>query len=166
MNKFKAISTEFENDFGRIEINGIGEIYLGTSSMPELFGIESTEESLAEYFSKFKIEGEDRNFDWDKDFPKNWKLVEVEIKVIDKSSAFSFMEDYVNNLEEWEELSPSESAIVKSIVEVEEIEPFEIHTSFHVCESRYKIDDDIIRFIGAIGAKEEDYIFERLKNKK
>lgn len=165
MSKFKSIITEFDDDFGRIEFNGNGEIFLATSSMPELFGIDSTEESLADYFSKFKMEGEDRNFEWDKDLPKGWKLVEVEIKVVDKFDVSSFVENYINNLEEWEELTPQEAAIVESIVHNEEIEPFEINVSLHVSESKYKVDDDIIRFIGAIGDKRENYKLERLKNK-
>jgi hypothetical protein len=72
MSKFKTLRTQFEDDFGLIQFNGVGEVYLATSSTPTLFGIESNEDSLAEFFSKFRIEGEDRNFDWKKDFSL-WK---------------------------------------------------------------------------------------------
>lgn len=82
MSKFKTLRTQFDDDYGLIEFNESGEVYLATSYKPTLFGIESNEESLAEYFSKFRIEGEDRNFDWEKDLPEDWELVEVEIKEV------------------------------------------------------------------------------------
>lgn len=82
MSKFKTLRTQFEDDYGLIEFNGSGEVYLATSSKPTLFGIESSEESLAEFFSKFRIEGENRNFDWKKDLPEDWKLITVEIKKV------------------------------------------------------------------------------------
>lgn len=164
MNKFKTLRTQFENDYGLIQFNDSGEVYLATSSTPSLFGIESNEESLAEYFSKFRIEWENRNFDWKKDLPEDWRLVEVEIKIVEtKTKEESWFEKWVKNLEEWEELSPSEAAIVISIIETEEIEPFDVSNSIHVSESRYKIDDDIIRFIGADSGNKSDDIIERLK---
>ena len=166
MNKFKTLRTQFENDYGLIQFNDSGEVYLATSSTPSLFGIESTEESLAEYFSKFRIEGEDRNFDWKKDLPEDWELVEVEIKIVEtKTKEESWVEKWIKNMEEWEELSPSEAAIVKSIIRIEKIKPFDVSNSFHVSESRYKIDDDIIRFIGAIGEDNSGDIIEKLKKK-
>lgn len=82
MNKFKTLRTQFEGDYGLIQFNDSGEVYLVTSSKPNLFGIESSEESLAEFFSKFRIEGENRTFDWKKDLPEDWKLITVEIKEV------------------------------------------------------------------------------------
>jgi hypothetical protein len=83
MVKFKAIKTEYDDDFGIIDfIHSDKELVIATSAMPQLFGVESTEEFLAEHWSKYKIYGEDRNFDWEKDFPKEWSLVEVEIKIL------------------------------------------------------------------------------------
>lgn len=169
MSKFKVLKTEHEETFGVIEIitNGYGQscVMVCTSSKPHLFGIESTKEFLADYLSKYRIyrdeddeDQEERNFDWEKDIPKEWKLVEAEVKVVEEPKVD--LSEVVGS-EEWEELSDSESAIVKSIIEVEEIEPFDRSSSLHIWEDRYKIDDDTIRLIGAIGQKGSSV--ERLK---
>ncbi len=167
MNKFKTLKTSFEDDYGLIQFNGVGEVYLATSSTPTLFGIESNEDSLAEFFSKFRIEGEDRNFDWKKDLPKEWELVEVQINIVNteiEKKEKSWIEEWIENREEWEELSPSEAAVVISIIDIEKIEPFDVSFSLHLCETRYKIGDDIIRFIGE-GEDNSSDIIEKLKKK-
>jgi hypothetical protein len=89
MSRFKVFKTKYEKTFGVLEpfTNGYGEtsIMICTSSKPQLFGIDSDEESLKSYFSKYRIYGveEERKFDWDLDIPKDWKLVEAEIVIKD-----------------------------------------------------------------------------------
>lgn len=94
MSKFKVFKTSYEDDYGVLETitNGYGQkcVMVCTSSKPQLIGIDATEEFLAEYFSKYRIyiddedgEVEERNFDYQKDVPKDWELVEVEIKIIE-----------------------------------------------------------------------------------
>lgn len=164
MSRFKTIKTQFGDDFGLIKFNESGELYLATSSTPILFGIETSEELLAEYFSKFRLEWEDRNFDWEKDFPSYWELVEVELNIINTKK--SWIEEWIENREEWEELSLSEAATVISIIESDKLEPFDVSSSLHISESRYRVNDDIIRFIGAVSGNKSDDIIEKLKIKK
>lgn len=175
MSKFKTLRTQFEDDYGLIQFNFVDEVYLATSSTPILFGIESSEESLAEFFSKFRIEGEDRNFDWNKDIPEEWKLVTVEISEVEeikplnivsdyiKDMEDGIVSDYVKNMEQWEEMSESEQAIIKSIVEVEKIEPISTNSSFHIYEERYVVDGDTFRFISAISDTTGECEIEKLK---
>lgn len=170
MSRFKVLKTEHEETFGILETitNGYGQscVMVCTSSKPQLLGIECDEKFLAEYFSKYRIyrdehddDQEERNFDWEKDIPKEWKLVEAEVRLIEEPGDIDLTK--IVSSEEWEELNESQSAIVRSIIEIEEIKPFENHSSLHIWEQRYKIDDDTIRLIGAIGS--EDSSVERLK---
>jgi len=153
MSRFKVFKTKYEDTFGFLEFmsgkDGESSIMICKSSKPQLFGIEYTEELLSSYFSKYRIYGErERNFDWNKDIPEDWELVEVEIKIIEESKIDL---SKIVSSEEWEELGDSESEFFRSIIEGEKIKPLELHSSFHVWEERYKIGDDIIRLIGAIG---------------
>ncbi len=100
--------------------------------------------------------------------PKDWELVEVEINIVKteiKKKEKSWIKEWIENREEWEELSPSEAAIVISIIDIEKIEPFDVSSSLHVSETRYKIDDDIIRFIGAVSGNKSEDVIEKLKKK-
>lgn len=160
MSKFKTLITQFEDDYGIINITESGEVYLGTSFMPVLFGIESSEESLAEFFYKFNIEGENRNFDWKKDLPENWKLITVEISEIEEVKPLNIVSDYIKNLEQWVSISKSEQAVIKSIVEVEKIKP--TSTSTHIYEERYVVDGKIFRFISEISDHSGDCEIQKL----
>lgn len=163
MSKFKTLRTQFEDDYGLIEFNDSGEVYLATSSKPTLFGIESSEESLAELFSKFRIEGENRNFDWKKDLPEDWKLITVEIKEIEEITPLNIVSDYLKSLEQWEEMSESEQAVIKSIIEIEKIKPTSTSSSFHIYEERYIVDGETFRLTSAISDSSGECTIEKLK---
>ncbi len=166
MSRHKAIKTQHEDMYGVLEFFGKeNSIMACTSARPQLFGIESDEKSLSEYFSKYRKYAAERNFDWEKDFPKEWELVEVEINIVEKPSISNFFLNYVKNLEVWEEVSPSEAEKITSIIRFEGIEPFDESSSLHVYETRYRVDGEVIRLIGAIG-EDSGYSVERLKKEK
>lgn len=88
MNRFKVFKTQHEGEFGVIEFlvgkDGESSILLCTSSKPQLFGTDSTEEQLSSYYSNFRMYGDrNRSLDWNKDIPEDWELVEVEILIKD-----------------------------------------------------------------------------------
>jgi len=68
----KVIKTSNEDEYGVIEFHEDNKtVFIGTSSTSKLYGMVSTEEFLAEYYSQFDLEGENRKFDWKKDIPDN-----------------------------------------------------------------------------------------------
>ena len=86
MSKFKVFKTKYEDTFGVLEFmngkDGETSIMVCTSSMPQLFGIDATEEFMSSHFSKYRIYGErERTLDWNKDIPEDWELVEAEIVI-------------------------------------------------------------------------------------
>lgn len=161
MSKYKAIITGTKDTYGMLDIVD-NMVSLSTSGVPQLFYSDVDEE----YFSKFRTEGEGaKPFNFVRDTPENWRLVDVRISVVDKNNddeISNFVKNYIENLEEWEELSESESKNINSVIEADEASPFDTRNSFHVWEERYKIDGDTIRLIGAIG--QDGHSIERLKN--
>jgi hypothetical protein len=150
---FKTLLVE-PNVFGVLSINN-GTILVGVSQRPELYGEEVTIEILSDYFSKFRVIGLDRNFDWSIDVPKDWKLVDVEVNVIEvpkKSS--SFVEEWFAKFGEWEKVGEEEGKELYLKIVTEAIEPFEENESLHVWEQKFHVGKDVVKLIGAIGSSE------------
>lgn len=153
MSVFKTFYIE-PNWYGVINLYN-NELMIGTSSKPELYGSEVNEEFLREFFSKFRVLGLDRNFDWDLDVPKEWKLVDVEIKVIENiKKSSNFVDEWFSKFGEWKLIEGGEVEKIHSTIKDNDLEPIEKGNSLHVWEETYIIGEDSVRLIGAIGSKE------------
>jgi hypothetical protein len=73
------------------------------------------------------------------------------------------MKKFIMSLESWERLTDSEAAIIRSIVEVEKIEPISTGNSLHIYEERYMVDGELFRFTSAISDHSGNYDVEKLK---
>lgn len=150
---FKTLLVE-PGVFGNISVHN-GTVLLGTSSKPELYGSSATIEDLAKYFSNFRVVGLDRNFDWDIDIDESWKLVDVEVKVIENTKKSSnFVDEWFSKFGEWKLVEGEEAEKIYSTIKDNDLEPIETSDSLHVWEEIYIIGEDTVRLIGAIGGKE------------
>ena len=76
--KFKTLITS-TGEYGVIDTNIFDEIFVGTSSTPTLYGIDTTIEGLDNYFGHYIFEETEDNFSWNEHVPSDWKLIEIEI---------------------------------------------------------------------------------------
>jgi hypothetical protein len=80
-------STTFKtlvNDLGEyciLDISLFQNVYTATSCLPRLYPSSATIELLKEQYSKFVFEDTQEPFDWDKDVPSDWKLIECKVKI-------------------------------------------------------------------------------------
>lgn len=76
--KFKTLITS-TGEYGVIDTNIFDEIFVGTSSTPTLYGIDTTIEGLDNYFGNYIFEETEDNFSWNEHVPSDWKLIDIEI---------------------------------------------------------------------------------------
>jgi hypothetical protein len=100
-------------------------------------------------------------FDYENEIFLKIQKLEDEISLIECDKV-DFVKNFILSLETWEPLDESSSAIIKSIIENENIESKYISNSLHVSESRYEIDGDTFRLIGAIGGSRDTDDVEKL----
>jgi hypothetical protein len=86
--KFKTFITP-NGEYGIIDIMNKDYIGLYTSQKPELLGYDITIEDVKKYFKnkylKTRLTDYSNSiveFDWDEHFPKDWKLVDIVVKIL------------------------------------------------------------------------------------
>jgi hypothetical protein len=68
-------------EYGIIEVGLFEGLLIGTSQKPNLYAKEATIEDLKKYYSDFRVDPDEEQFDWETHIPKDWKLVTVEVKI-------------------------------------------------------------------------------------
>lgn len=80
--KFKTFITE-SGEYGIIDVDPFSDgLMVGTSSHPTLYSKETTVEDLKSYWNGWYMDSSIIPFEWDIHIPKDWKLVEIEVKIV------------------------------------------------------------------------------------
>jgi hypothetical protein len=78
--KFKTIVTG-NGEYGVLEVTMMDTIYTSTSTTPTIFSHGITFDELKEYFTRWKVNNTDDNFNWETHVPEDWKFVDIEISI-------------------------------------------------------------------------------------
>ncbi len=77
--KFKTLINS-KGEYCVIDTSLSDNVMIGTSSIPSLLGKDVKIEDLKNYFNEcYNVVTNSQSFDWDKDIPKDWMLIDIEV---------------------------------------------------------------------------------------